>query len=325
MRVTALAGGVGAARMLSGIASVVGQQAITAIVNTGDDMVLHGLYISPDIDTVTYTLAGAGNPATGWGLAGESWSVMGAMVPFEAVAPGGSGSLTWFNLGDRDLATHLYRTGRLGQGATLSEVTAEVARRYGVEARLLPMTDSRVETRVTIAAPEGEAGDTEVGFQEYFVAMRHSVPLRSVRFAGVEKAGPAPGVIEAIEEADVVVVCPSNPIVSIGPLLAIPGLAGAVARRRGSTVAVSPIIAGRALKGPADRMLAELGQAPSVIGVARLWARLATALVMDTADADLAPAVESEGMRAVVAPSVMSGPVEAARLAEVVLSAAGAR
>ena len=325
MKVTALAGGVGAARMLSGLASVVGQESITAIVNTADDMVLHGLHISPDIDTVTYTLAGAGNPGTGWGLAGETWSVMGALRAFEAAAPGGEGSLTWFNLGDRDLATHLYRTGRLAAGATLSQVTAEVASRFGVGTRLLPMSDDPVATRVTLAG-DGGAPEREVAFQDYFVGLRHSVPVKSVRFAGAEEARPAPGVVEALAGADIVVICPSNPVVSIGPLLAVPGMAEAVAARRADTVAVSPIIAGKALKGPADRMLSELGHRATVAGVARMWAGLASALVVDEADAGLAGEVEAQGMRAVVAPSVMSGPAEAARLAEAVVGAvAGAR
>ena len=338
---TVLAGGVGAARMLSGLASVTGQAAITAIVNTGDDMVLHGLHISPDIDTVTYTLAGAANSATGWGLAGESWTVMGSLQEFEGTAPG-AGALTWFNLGDRDLATHLFRTGRLCAGATLSEVTAEVARRFGVEARLLPMTDDRVETRVTIEQPAGAPGDrrgfaglapapgpapvtppgsVEIGFQEYFVGLRHEVVVKSVRLVGVSSALPAPGVLEALQLADLVVICPSNPVVSIGPVLAIPGIADAVAKRRETTVAVSPIIAGKALKGPADRMLAELGYETSAVGVAKLWAPFAAALVVDAADADLAPRVEAEGTRCIVAPSIMSGPAQARNLAEVVLRA----
>jgi LPPG:FO 2-phospho-L-lactate transferase len=356
-RVTALAGGVGAARMLRGLSAVVGQANITAVVNTGDDMVLHGLYVSPDIDTVTYTLGGASNDETGWGLAGESWAVMDALRAFE-VADGGN-RLTWFNLGDRDLATHLLRTGRLAGGATLSQVTAEVARRFGVQARLLPMTDSRVETRVTIAlggevrnfgglgtAPTGnQQGDgqpedghpedgqpfnatervddgpawVEVGFQEYFVGFRHSVGVKQVRFAGAALARPAPGVMDAIADADVVVICPSNPIVSIGPVMAVPGIAEAVMERRNDVVAVSPIIAGRALKGPADRMLSELGHEASAAGVARLWAPLAATLVVDEQDAGLAPEIEAEGMRCVVAPSVMSGPREAANLARAVL------
>ena len=356
-RVTALAGGVGAARMLRGLSAVVGQANITAVVNTGDDMVLHGLYVSPDIDTVTYTLGGASNDETGWGLAGESWAVMDALRAFE-MADGGN-RLTWFNLGDRDLATHLFRTGRLAGGATLSQVTAEVARRFGVQARLLPMTDSRVETRVTIAlgdelrnfgglataradeepedrqpvgrqpgdrqpvnaAEQAEDGPgwVEVGFQEYFVGFRHSVGVKQVRFAGADLARPAPGVLDAIADADVVVICPSNPIVSIGPVTAVPGIAEAVMERRTDVVAVSPIIAGRALKGPADRMLSELGHEASAAGVARLWAPLAATLVVDEQDAGLASEIEAEGMRCVVAPSVMSGPREAANLARAVL------
>ena len=271
----------------------------------------------------------------------------------------GGDRLTWFNLGDRDLATHLFRTGRLAGGATLSQVTAEVARRFGVQARLLPMTDSRVETRVTIAlgdevrnfgglataladekpgdgqpvgrqpgdrqpvnaAEQAEDGPgwVEVGFQEYFVGFRHSVSVKHVRFAGAGLARPAPGVLDAIADADVVVICPSNPIVSIGPVTAVPGIAEAVMERRNDVVAVSPIIAGRALKGPADRMLSELGHEASAAGVARLWAPLAATLVVDEQDAGLASEIETEGMRCVVAPSVMSGPREAANLARAVL------
>jgi LPPG:FO 2-phospho-L-lactate transferase len=347
-RITALAGGVGAARMLRGLAAVVGQANITAVVNTGDDMVLHGLYVSPDIDTVTYTLGGAANDETGWGLDKESWAVMDALRAFEA-AEGPSGTnLTWFNLGDRDLATHLFRTGRLAGGSTLSQVTAEVAQRFGVQAHLLPMTDSRVETRVTVetaaaaarnfgglggdgAGTEGltrsnaqaEAGPglVEVGFQEYFVGFRHNVAVKRIRFAGADTAQPAPGVLAAIADADVVVICPSNPVVSIGPVMAVPGIADAVKGRRGDAVAVSPIIAGRALKGPADRMLNELGHEASAVGVARLWAPLAATLVVDEQDAGLAAGVEAEGMRCVIAPSVMSGPREAAHLARAVLGA----
>ena len=310
--VTAIAGGVGAARMLSGIASVVGQRSMTAVVNTGDDTVLHGLHVSPDLDTVTYTLAGVSNLETGWGLAGETWGVMEALAAFDAVA---GRSLAWFRLGDKDLATHLYRTGRLAAGATLSQVTSDIATRFGVQARLLPMSDQRVETRVTLASGE-------VGFQEYFVGLGHAVPIKAVRFAGSEVARPAPGVLQAIEGADIVVICPSNPVVSIGPVLAVPGVAEAIARRRGATVAVSPIIAGKALKGPADRMLAELGYEPSAAGVAEMWAPYAAAIVVDNADAGLAPRIEALGVRCVVAPSVMSGPAEAAKLAEAALGAA---
>lgn len=303
-----LAGGVGAARLLSGLVRAVEPTAITAIVNTGDDVVLHGLHVAPDLDTITYTLAGAVNTETGWGLRGETWQAMDSLRRY--------GGITWFNLGDRDLGTHLYRTQRLREGATLSEVTAEIVRAWGLGLRLLPMSDDRVETRVTVA------GEGEIGFQEYFVQRRHAVAVESVRFAGAADAKPGPEVLPAIAEADAVVIAPSNPIVSIGPLLAVPGIRDAVVDRRDACVAVSPIIAGAALKGPADRLLRELGHDASVIGVARLYAPLAATLVIDEADAELAPAVEAEGMRAVVAPTVMHGATEAEALARTVLAAA---
>jgi len=307
----ALAGGVGAARMLRGLAAVVDPSQIVAVVNTGDDIVLHGLHISPDLDTVTYTLAGVINADTGWGLAGESWAAMDALAAFD------SGRLAWFRLGDHDLATHLYRTSRLGEGAALHEVTAEISRRFGIAVRILPMSDDQVRTRVTVAG-------TEIGFQEYFVGLRHAVRIDSVRFSGAESALPCPGVLDAIATADLVVICPSNPVVSIGPVLAVPGIREAVTARREHVVAVSPIVAGAALKGPADRMLAELGLESSVVGVAGLYAPFASTLVVDEADAALAGAVEAAGMRCVVAPTVMSGPLEAAALARTVLGRAGA-
>jgi LPPG:FO 2-phospho-L-lactate transferase len=307
----ALAGGVGAARMLRGLIGVVDPSEIVAVVNTGDDIVLHGLHISPDLDTVTYTLAGAINPETGWGLAGETWAAMDALGAY------GAGNLAWFRLGDRDLGTHLYRTSRLAEGAALSQVTAEIAARWGLGLTVRPMTDDRVETRVTVK------GADEIGFQDYFVGHGHQVPVEAVRFDGADQARPAPGVLDAIAAADMVVICPSNPIVSIGPVLAVAGVRQAVVARRDDTVAVSPIVAGAALKGPADRMMAELGHEPTVVGVARLYAPIAATLVVDDADADLAGQVEACGMRCIVAPTVMRGPVEAADLARVVLGAGG--
>lgn len=310
--ITALAGGVGAARMLSGLAAATDPAGIVAVVNTGDDTLMHGLHISPDLDTVVYTLAGKINPETGWGLTGETWSAM------EQLRAYSDGRLGWFNLGDQDLGTHLYRTSRLEEGATLSQVTAEIAARWGVQVRVLPMTDSRVETRVLVKSDGGTTED--IAFQEYFVGRRHDVEVAGVQFRGVDQAVAAPGVIDAIEEADAVVICPSNPIVSIGPVLRTGGIADAVSARRETSVAVSPIVAGRALKGPADRMLAELGHEPSVVGVARMWAPYASSLVIDEADADLAGDVEAAGMHVVVAPTVMSGPAEARALAETVLA-----
>ncbi len=307
----ALAGGVGAARMLAGLTAVMAPEDICAVVNTGDDVVLHGLHISPDVDTVVYTLAGAVDPGRGWGLAGETWTAMDALARY--------GGQTWFRLGDRDLATHLYRAQRLAEQATLSQVTAEIAGAWALRSRVLPMSDHRVETRITVAGPTPDTSE-EIGFQDWFVARRHAVAVHGVRFEGADEAEPAPGVLAALAEADRVLLCPSNPIVSIGPLLAVPGLGHAVAARRDDAVAVSPIVAGAALKGPADRLLADLGHEVSVVGVARLYAPLVAALIVDVADAHLADAVEAEGVRCVVAPTVMHGPVEAAALARVVLS-----
>ena len=310
----ALCGGVGAARMLSGLVRVVPGDEITAVVNVGDDMVIHGLSISPDLDTVTYTLAGLDNKETGWGVAGESWAVMEELARLDGEV--------WFRLGDRDLATHLFRTGRLAAGEPLSAVTAALCVRRGIAVRLLPVTDDPLRTRLTLAAPSalGPAG-TEVGFQDYFVRLRHDVAVRGVRFDGASEARPAPGVMAALAEADQIVVCPSNPVVSIGPLLAVPGVEAALRARRADVVAVSPIVAGAALKGPADRLLRELGSEPSVVGVARLYAPWVGTLVIDEADADLAGAVEGEGVRCVVAPTVMSSVERAANLARVVCGA----
>jgi len=304
---TVLCGGVGAARFLSGLLRVVDPSTVSAIVNVGDDTVLHGLHISPDIDTVTYTLAGAINPETGWGLRDETWQAMDMVAQY--------GGPSWFRLGDRDLGTHLYRTGRLSEGASLSTVTAEIARAWGLTLRLLPATDDRLRTMVTVA-DEGE-----IGFQDYFVGRQHSVPVTGLRFDGADDAQPAPGVLDAIERSDVVVIAPSNPLVSIGPVLAVPGVRQAMQSARERVVAVSPIVAGAALKGPADRMLRELGHEDSVVGVARLYAAIASVLVVDEADADAAADVEATGMRCVVVPTVMSSPEIAAALARTTLAA----
>jgi LPPG:FO 2-phospho-L-lactate transferase len=307
--ITALCGGVGAARFLRGLFDVVDARTVTAVVNTGDDVVLHGLHVSPDLDTVTYTLAGAISRERGWGLEGETWAAMEALRRYPS-------DLAWFGLGDRDLATHLFRTQRLRDGVPLSTVTAEIAGAWGVAVAVLPVTDDRVETLMDVV-DEGE-----IGFQDYFVRRRHAVAVRGVRFRGAETARPAPGVLDALATADVVVVCPSNPLVSIGPVVAVPGIREAVVARRDRVVAISPIVAGAALKGPADRLLAELGHEVSVVGVARLYAPLAATLVVDEADAALAGAVGAAGMRCVVAPTVMTGAAEAAALARVVVEAA---
>jgi LPPG:FO 2-phospho-L-lactate transferase len=313
--ITVLCGGVGAARLLAGLVRVAPPADITAVVNTGDDTVLHGLAISPDLDTVTYTLAGAIDPERGWGLAGETWAAMEALARYEVVRPSGStAGGTWFSLGDRDLATHLYRTHRRDEGAPLSTITGEIAAAWNVGVRLLPMTDDPVRTMVTVP------GEGEIGFQEYFVGRRHDVPISGVRFAGVDDARPAPRVLDALSDADVVVVAPSNPVVSIGPVLAVAGIREQLAHRRRSVVAVSPIVGGRALKGPADRMLAELGVPVSAVGVAAWYRDVAGTLVVDREDQALAPDVEALGLECVVTDTIMATPDRAAALAEIVIA-----
>ena len=341
-QVTVLAGGYGAARFLSGLVKVCEPPAVTAVVNCGDDIILHGLHISPDLDTITYCLAGELNPDTGWGLRNESWQAAEMLRRL--------GGQSWFGLGDRDLGTHLYRTQRLAEGAPLSAVTAELATRWGVDVRLLPVTDDRLQTRVTVdrgpdsspstaqtemlqtratvdrgADSSPSTAQTEIGFQEYFVGLKHAVAVRSVRFAGAEQARPAPGVLHAISGAAAVVIAPSNPIVSIGPVLALSDVRRALMQRRERTVAISPIVAGAALRGPADRLMTELGHEASVVGVARLYAPVAGTLVIDSADARLADAVEAEGVRCIVAPTIMHTPDDAAALARTTLAAVGFR
>ena len=310
--IVALAGGVGAAKLLAGLVTVVDPSEVTAVVNTGDDLELHGLHISPDIDSVTYALAGLDNKTTGWGVVDETWTVA---ENLKAI-----GGAAWFQLGDRDLATHLFRTQRLSEGATLSEVTAELAAARGVRVRLVPMSDEPVRTRVTLAEPP--AGEEhEVAFQDYFVRLGHALPVASVRFSGADSARPAPGVLEEIAVADIVVCCPSNPVVSIGPILAVPGVLGGLEARRDRVVGISPIVAGTALRGPADRLLRELGHEASALGVARLYAPWVGTLVIDAADESLASAIEALGIRCVVAETIMTDTARAANLAKVVLGA----
>ncbi|MCY3892298.1 MAG: 2-phospho-L-lactate transferase [Acidimicrobiaceae bacterium] len=312
--VAVLAGGVGAARFLSGLLRVCRPTDVTAIVNVGDDFTLHGLDISPDLDTVTYTLAGQINPETGWGRAGETWRVLTEL--------GRLGGQDWFKLGDLDLALHLFRTQRRSEGASLSQVTGEIAASFGLELTLLPVSDDPIATRITPAEPDGA---TEIDFQEYFVAHRHGIAVRSVRFAGIEGAKPAPGVLDALSSAGTVVVAPSNPFVSIGPVIDVPQVRETLRGRRGSVVAVSPIVGGASIKGPAGAMMRELGHEPSVVGVARLYAEFAGTLVIDHADAELAPAVAQAGMTPVVTDTIMADPDRAAGLARATLEGVGAR
>lgn len=303
--ITVLSGGVGAARYLAGQVRVTPPERVAAVVNVADDVTLHGLRVSPDLDTIVYTLAGLVNPSTGWGRADETWNALGELRA--------CGLDAWFALGDRDLGTHLFRTSLLAQGLRLSEITARIAAARGLRCRVLPVSDDPIETRVTLAT--GDGGGAEVGFQEYFVKLGHDVAVSKVRFDGIDAARPGPGVLEAIESADVVVIAPSNPVVSIEPVLAVPGIREAVAARRGGNVAVSPIVAGAALKGPTARLLRELGSSADVASIARLYRDLVSALVIDEADAARAGAVAAEGVRPVVAPAVMSSPEAAAALA----------
>jgi LPPG:FO 2-phospho-L-lactate transferase len=309
--ITALAGGVGAARFLRGLVQVVPPDDITIIVNTGDDDWFHGLLVCPDLDSVTYTLAGAESPETGWGLAGDTFSTMDALDRF--------GAPTWFRLGDRDLATHLYRTERLRTGATLSEVSAELAGAWGLRSRLLPMSDDRVATRIHARDAGGDV--TELRLQEWFVRERAEPPVVAVRFEGAEESRPAPGVLDAQHSADTVVICPSNPVISIGPILAVPGVRDALVERRDRVVGVSPIIAGSPVKGPADRLMGPLGIEVSCVGVASEYRDFCGTLVIDAGDAALSAAVDAQGVRAVVANTLMRDARVAAVLARDALAA----
>src|SRR3984957_17652434 len=293
--------------MLRALSLVMPAEELVAIVNTADDLELYGLSISPDLDTVVYTLAGAINEETGWGLSDESFSALGALARY--------GVPTWFGLGDRDLATHLYRTMRLREGAPLSLVTAEIARSWDVAATVLPMTDQLVRTKLTLVD-----GD-EIDFQEYFVRRGHAVAVAGVRFEGAEAAQIAPGVREALDAAELVVIAPSNPIVSIGPILALPGLREVLRKRRSGVVAVSPIIGGRALKGPADRLLGELGAEVSAVGVAAHLRDVIGSIVIDVVDAALAPAISALEVTPVVTETIMRTPEISAKLATAVLEA----
>jgi len=308
--IVALAGGVGSARFLRGLLDVVDPHDVTVVVNTGDDDWFHGLLVCPDLDSVTYALAGANNPETGWGLAGETFAALGALTRY--------GVDTWFGLGDKDLATHLFRTERLRSGETLSNVTAEIARAWGLECRLLPMTDDRVPTRITART---DAGVVELAMEEWFVRERCEPPVLDVRFDGAEAAHPAPGVLEALELADTIVICPANPVLSIGPILAVPGVRDAMITARERVVAVSPLIAGSAVKGPADRLFADLGLEPSCVGVARMYRDLCSAFVLDTVDASRADEIRALGVRAHVAETLMIDARVAAALARDTLAA----
>ncbi len=311
-RIAVISGGVGAARFLRGLIDVVPAAHVTAIVNVADDMVLHGLAISPDIDTVTYTLADAIDPERGWGLRNETWSAMDAL--------GRYGNRNWFSLGDQDLATHMERTAQLSEGQTLTQVTAHIADAWDIDVTILPVTNDRVSTFVT-RADTGE----EISFQDYFVGLQHDAAISAVRFDNIENAAATPEVSTAIAAADIVVIAPSNPIVSIAPVLNVPGVIEALTARSGPTVAISPIVGGEALKGPAAHMLTQLGHDADVAGVADLWSNVVDVILLDDADADRCAAVAAHGVTPYVTDTIMATPQRRATLARTTLSAAKLR
>jgi LPPG:FO 2-phospho-L-lactate transferase len=306
----ALAGGVGAARFLRGLLRVHDPGGVVVVGNTGDDLRMHGLAVSPDLDSVAYTLAGLADEERGWGLAGETWNVREALVRL--------GEPGWFALGDRDIATHLLRTRLLAEGATLTEATAALCRRLGVPVRLLPMSDQPVQTRVEVDGPDGPE---DLGFQEWWVGRQARDPVRRVRFEGVERARPAPGVLEAIAAAGGIVLCPSNPVVSIAPILAVPGVRAAIQAAPCRVVAVTPIVGGAPVRGMADRLLPAWGVEVSARGVAGLYVGLADAFVLDAVDADQAGEVAALGLEPVVVPTLMRTVEDAAALAKAALAA----
>jgi LPPG:FO 2-phospho-L-lactate transferase len=301
--IVGLAGGVGGARLARGLARIAGTQ-LAMVVNTGDDFDHFALRICPDLDTVMYTLAGRANPETGWGVAGESWNFMTQMAEL--------GGADWFRLGDRDLATHVLRTALLRDGETLTAVTATLAARLGIEVAILPMSDSAVRTRVQTAAGL-------LDFQDYFVRQHCEVPISGLRFDGAREAQASGAVIRALAAARVVVICPSNPFVSIDPILAVGDVRRRLQEHPAPVIAVSPIIGGKAVKGPAAKMMAELGHAVSSLTVAEKYRDLLDGIVIDEEDAHLAPAIEALGMSARVTRTLMPTPAESLRLAEEVL------
>lgn len=306
MRVTLLCGGVGGAKMAHGLQQELSAGELTAVVNVADDFDHLGLHVCPDLDTVTYTLAGLANAETGWGLADETWTALEML--------GRYGAPTWFRLGDGDLATHVRRSGLLRDGLSLTDATRSMSGALGVPSVILPASDDWVRTII-------ETDDGDLDFQDYFVRRRQEPEVRGVRFDGIDTARPTASVLDAVSAADLIVIGPSNPLVSIGPILGLSGMRQAIADSPAPVVAVSPIVAGRALKGPADRMLASLGHESSALGVARIYAGLADRFVLDEADAALAPAVKELGMAAEVLPTVMGSDEDRATLARRVLEA----
>ena len=305
-KIVVLSGGVGAAKLLRGLVTVVLPESVTAIVNTGDDLSLHGLHISPDLDTIIYTLGNEINPDTGWGLRDEGWRAMDMVTMY--------GGIDWFRLGDRDLGTHLFRTQKLFEGATLSEVTREIATKWRVGVNIIPMSDDPVRTIVTTV--DGE----ELNFQDYFVRLSHNVEIASIKFRGHEISQPAPEVISEILKADIILIAPSNPLVSIAPILSVPGIRDALRKRRENVIAISGIINGKALKGPADRLLNELGYEASATAVAEIYKDIIRTFVIDDLDKSESKSIQELGLRCIITDTVMTDNAKAAGLCRTIFS-----
>jgi len=305
--ITALAGGVGASKFLDGLCRVAPPEEISIIVNTGDDIEMFGLYVAPDLDIVTYTLAGVVNRETGWGLAGDTFNCLEQLLGYTQTE-------RWFNLGDRDLAAHIFRAQQMRQGRSLSEIAELVRTALGVKSRILPMTDTHTPT--TIITEEGE-----MHFQEYLVKRRAQPKVTGIRFENIESAKPAPGIAEAVLNSEAVIICPSNPLISIGPILAVPGVRNLLKQTEATVAAISPVVGGASLKGPTDRMLADLGMQVSAAQVARLYSDVADVFILDVQDESAKPEIENLGLRVRVTDTVMSGLEEKMRLATVTLKA----
>jgi LPPG:FO 2-phospho-L-lactate transferase len=306
--IVVLAGGVGAARFLQGVVQVIPQEDITVIVNTGDDRDFYGLHVSPDIDIIMYTLAGIVDETHGWGIRNDTYNTMQQLTRY--------GHEDWFMLGDRDLATHIHRTNLLRIGKTPSEVAEDLRQRFGLQLRLLPMSDQPIATH--IQTPAGL-----LHFQEYMVKRRCSDEVQDVIFVGAKEARPAPGVLDAIKQAEAILIAPSNPIVSIGSILAVPGIHDTLHEASGMVVAVSPIVGGAPIKGPADKLMRGLGMNVSAVGVARCYRDFLDVMVIDTQDAPLADDIEDLGIPTVVTNTIMRDSEAKVALARAVLRAAG--
>src|SRR6202158_940202 len=303
--ITALAGGVGASKLLLGLYEVMDPCDLTIIVNTGDDIVLYGLKISPDLDIVTYTLAGIVDSVKGWGFRGETFHALKRLAHF--------GRANWFNLGDRDLATHIHRTALLAEGKSLSQAAESIRTALGVKSRILPMSDDPVPTI-------NDSNEGPLHFQEYLVKRRAEPVVNGIRFVGIESARPSPGVLEAIAAADRIIICPSNPLISIGPIVAVPQIREHLRRYKEKVFAVCPIVGGKSLKGPSDKMLAQLGHDSTALGVGKLYADFTGTFVIDPADRKLAAPIAALGMKVAILPTVMKTPAQKSKLASALLS-----